>query len=78
MSIIFLVKKIFVKRRSEQYQKNFFLRIQCMYITCEKPCYQITSKDVPFRPRWAAHALTALRTRLDYQSVGLQLCVYRT
>jgi len=52
MSIIFLVKKIFVKRRSEQYQKSFFYTIQCMYITCEKPCYQISSKDVPFRPRW--------------------------
>jgi len=49
-----------------------------MYITCEKPCYQVPSKNVPFRPRWAAHASPALRTRTDYQSVGLQLHAYPT
>lgn len=47
-----------------------------MYITCEKLCSQVSSKNVPFRPRWAAHASPALRTRTDYQSVGLQLHVY--
>lgn len=44
----------------------------------EKLCRRVSSKDVPFRPRWAAHASPALGTRTDYQSVGLQSCAYVT
>lgn len=84
MSIISFAKKdLNVNTNQSNIKKNtmhihIFLRIQCMYITCENPCYKVSSKDVPFRPRWAAHASPTLRTRTDYQSVGLQLRTYLT
>jgi len=73
MSIIFLVKKIFVKDQSN-IKKAFFRQYNVCISHVRNPATK-SSRKMSLFVLDGRHT-PALRTRLDYQSVGLQLCVY--